>query len=130
MIFNQTALVTGCSQEAIQAYFDAFATVLKAISTAQEAASSAHSEPLMQLTQFADEALQRYLSQMVHGNASLLSVQEDEKNLHLTVASAMKMEERPFLLKWSYLTGQILRDLTISSSPAFGTYQIMSLFLE
>lgn len=129
MIFNQTALVTGCSQEAIQAYFDAFATVLKTVSTASQAASLNHSETLMQLTQFADEALQRYLTQIVDLNAQLLGVQEQEKNRPPS-AFAVKLEERPFLLKWSYLTGQILRDLTISSSPAFGSYQILSLFLE
>ena len=33
-------------------------------------------------------------------------------------------------MKWSFVAGQVLRDLTISSNPAFGSFQVISLFIQ
>jgi len=40
------------------------------------------------------------------------------------------MSSRSVLIRWGYVTSQIMRDLTIRSDPAFGAFQIMKLFLD
>lgn len=37
---------------------------------------------------------------------------------------------RSLLVRWCYVCSQILRDLTLRSAPAFGSFQIVSLFFE
>ncbi|GAA5907255.1 hypothetical protein JCM6882_008403 [Rhodosporidiobolus microsporus] len=34
------------------------------------------------------------------------------------------------LQQWSWVTGQVLRDLTLRSSPSFGSFQVINLFLQ
>ncbi|KAJ8456330.1 hypothetical protein ONZ45_g18764 [Pleurotus djamor] len=40
------------------------------------------------------------------------------------------MSSRSVLIRWGYVTSQIMRDLTIRSDPAFGAFQILKLFLD
>jgi regulatory factor X, other len=40
------------------------------------------------------------------------------------------MSSRSVLIRWGYVTSQIMRDLTIRSDPTFGAFQILKLFLE
>jgi len=40
------------------------------------------------------------------------------------------MSSRSVLIRWGYVTSQVMRDLTIRSDPAFGAFQIMKLFLD
>ncbi|CCM02491.1 uncharacterized protein FIBRA_04592 [Fibroporia radiculosa] len=40
------------------------------------------------------------------------------------------MSSRSVLIRWGYVTSQVIRDLTIRSDPAFGAFQILKLFLD
>lgn len=40
------------------------------------------------------------------------------------------MSSRSVLIRWGYVTSQVMRDLTIRSDPAFGAFQILKLFLD
>ncbi|KAI0036828.1 hypothetical protein K488DRAFT_75815 [Vararia minispora EC-137] len=40
------------------------------------------------------------------------------------------MSSRSVLIRWGYVTSQIMRDLTIRSDPTFGAFQILKLFLD
>ncbi|KAH9977958.1 hypothetical protein BGW80DRAFT_1435630 [Lactifluus volemus] len=40
------------------------------------------------------------------------------------------MSSRSVLIRWGYVTSQVMRDLTIRSDPTFGAYQILKLFLD
>jgi len=40
------------------------------------------------------------------------------------------MSSRSILIRWGYVTSQVMRDLTIRSDPTFGAYQILKLFLD
>lgn len=40
------------------------------------------------------------------------------------------MSSRSILIRWGYVTSQVMRDLTIRSDPAFGAFQILKLFLD
>ncbi|PCH41203.1 hypothetical protein WOLCODRAFT_70581 [Wolfiporia cocos MD-104 SS10] len=42
----------------------------------------------------------------------------------------LTMGSRSVLIRWGYVTSQIMRDLTIRSDPAFGAFQILKLFLD
>lgn len=135
MITNQCALVTGCSQEVIQSYFDQFQDVLKNVrdNLLSSTTSTGNSDTIATLLQHGDMTLERYVTTLAEASARLSGVIEDKNGTKAGdafAASALKMDERPFLIKWSYISSQILRELIISSSPAFGSYQIMSLFIE
>lgn len=41
-----------------------------------------------------------------------------------------QISPRSLLLRWSFVASQIMRDLTLRSAPAFGSYQIFGLFFE
>lgn len=40
------------------------------------------------------------------------------------------MSPRSVLIRWGYVTSQIMRDLTLRSDPVFGAFQILKLFLD
>jgi len=40
------------------------------------------------------------------------------------------MSSRSVLIRWGYVTSQVMRDLTIRSDPTFGAFQILKLFLD
>jgi len=40
------------------------------------------------------------------------------------------MSSRSVLIRWGYVTSQVMRELTIRSDPTFGAYQILKLFLD
>jgi len=40
------------------------------------------------------------------------------------------MSSRSVLIRWGYVTSQVMRDLTIRSDPAFGAFQILKLSLD
>lgn len=139
-ILNQSALVTGCLQDTIQSYFDTFYAVLKEAKIGTDGSidqqEQQSSGSIHRFLLFADDILERYvsdsaeLSTRLNGSGSSISESKYQQADESFLQSTLKVDERAFLMKWSYLTGQILRELTITSSPAFGTFQIMCLFLE
>lgn len=135
MITNQCALVTGCPQDNIQSYLDAFYTVLSGVKdhSLSAATSSEQNTSITSLIQYANVALEEYISTLGEGSGRLSGYREDIKGAKAGDAFAaanLKLDERPLLIKWSYVSGQIMRDLIISSSPAFGSFQILALFIE
>lgn len=121
-IANQSALVTNCTQEVISYYVEEFHKTLSNISGPNGIRS------LKVITDFADNAL-AYGVSLLEGSSppaspSDASTSNDKPNIPQQDSS------RTFLLKWHYISSQIIRDLTIKSHPAFGPFQIMSLFIE
>lgn len=137
-ITNQCALVTGCAQDSIQSYFDAFKELLQGVRQHSAARASSglsleQNHCITTLLEYSNTALERYINTLAEHSARLSGYREDKKGSNagdVFAAAEMKMDERPFLIKWSYVSGQILRDLIISSSAAFGPFQILALFVE
>lgn len=42
----------------------------------------------------------------------------------------IRITAQQFLLRWTYLTGLILRDLSLRSAPSFGAFHILRLFAD
>ena len=133
-LVNQCALMTDCSQDVIQSYLDQFYRCLHTTKDNLERAFDTTSG-IGGCIQFADESLRHCaasldaalvigghdIEQLQHGDSSPNG--EPDQN-------ERRLNQRSFLLKWHYICGQVLRELTIKSSPSFGTFQIISLFLE
>jgi regulatory factor X len=73
-------------------------------------------EPVREIMTWADKCCERLMgsSRANHGG-------QEERNT---------MSSRSVLIRWGYVTSQVMRDLTIRSDPAFGTFQILKLFLD
>jgi hypothetical protein len=133
MITNQVALVTHCPQDTLSIFLDHFEEVLQ-YTEEDLATSPSNASGLSRFIVFVDQSLCRFAEASTPSSAASARLQCDRYRAGSAglgqKAKIAKFDERPLLLKWSYLSGQILRDLTIASSPAFGAYQILSLFLE
>lgn len=135
MIIDQCALVTSCSQDSLQAYLDNFHRTLQNAQAELESAPEKTSG-IREFVHFAEASLKRYVLSKASGDTSTERQSQSTGTvlqLHSSTQSdtySPRVDERSFLLKWSYLSGQVLRELTIKSSPSFGSYQIMSLFIE
>lgn len=135
MIIDQCALVTSCNQESLQAYLDHFHKTLQNAKAEIESAPEKTSG-IREFVHFADASLKRYVLSKARGDTPTeRNSQPIGTVLHLHASTqsdihTSTVDERSYLLKWSYLSGQVLRELTIKSSPSFGSYQIMSLFIE
>jgi regulatory factor X len=73
-------------------------------------------EPVREVMTWADKCCERLMgsSRASHGGTEERST----------------MSSRSVLIRWGYVTSQVMRDLTIRSDPAFGAFQIMKLFLD
>jgi len=73
-------------------------------------------EPVREVMSWADKCCERLMgsSRANHGG-------QEERST---------MSSRSVLIRWGYVTSQVMRDLTIRSDPAFGAFQIMKLFLD
>jgi len=73
-------------------------------------------EPVREIMTWADKCCERLMgsSRANHGG-------QEERGT---------MSSRSVLIRWSYVTSQVMRDLTIRSDPAFGAFQILKLFLD
>lgn len=136
-ITNQCALVTGCPQDSIQFYLDAFHNLLQGAKerflTRASAGLAGYNPCIGALLGYLDAALENYITSLAESSARLSGYKEDKRGAKAGdafAAASLKMDERPFLIKWSYVSGQVLRDLIISSSTAFGSFQILALFAE
>lgn len=132
-VSNQAALVTNSTHETVEQYQDSVRSLLEQVRNAMdvkpsmsgnndvdESAASQCMAVLRLVVAFANEALEgsaRFTQELVAGGQG-------------TVLSSIDMGPRSFLLKWNYIAGQVLRDLTIKSHASFGNFQILSLFVE
>lgn len=105
-IFNQAALVTNCAQDLASHFCVEFRKTLALLGKG--------GEPLRILVAFADAAMSHGLAELAQSRRSV----------------SKETNARTFLLKWSFVSSQITRDLTIKSNPTFGAFQLVSLFIE
>ncbi|KAG1754047.1 uncharacterized protein EDB91DRAFT_1043481 [Suillus paluster] len=103
---NQSALVCNCRHEELVQLLEVdFVSMMDSLSKT--------AEPVREVMAWADKCCERLMGQRV-GSA------EDRGTL----------SSRSVLIRWGYVTSQVMRDLTIRSDPAFGAFQIMKLFLD
>ncbi|KJA30269.1 hypothetical protein HYPSUDRAFT_196507 [Hypholoma sublateritium FD-334 SS-4] len=106
---NQSALVCNCRHEDLVQLLEVeFVAVLDSLSKTNE--------PVREVMSWADKCCERLMgsSRANHGN-------QEERGT---------MSSRSVLIRWGYVTSQVMRDLTIRSDPAFGAFQILKLFLD
>ncbi|CAE6439465.1 hypothetical protein ACGC1H_000790 [Rhizoctonia solani] len=103
---NQSALVCNCRHEDLVQLLEVdFTTLLDAL--------AASTEPVRDVMAWADNCCERLMGARNNG-------QEPRAT----------MSSRSVLIRWQYVTSQIMRDLTIRSDPAFGAFQILKLFMD
>ncbi|KAJ7498915.1 hypothetical protein FB451DRAFT_1427446 [Mycena latifolia] len=106
---NQSALVCNCRHEDLVQLLEVeFVGMLDSLSKS--------TEPVREVMTWADKCCERLMgsSRASHGGSEERST----------------MSSRSVLIRWGYVTSQVMRDLTIRSDPAFGAFQIMKLFLD
>lgn len=101
---NQSALVCNCRHEDLIQLLEVDFVAL--IDGLQRSA-----EPVRDVMLWADDCCERLMGSSRAEDRSTLS-------------------SRSVLIRWGYVTSQIMRDLTIRSDPAFGAFQILKLFLD
>ncbi|KAL4262047.1 RFX-like DNA-binding protein [Pleurotus pulmonarius] len=103
---NQSALVCNCRHEDLVQLLEVeFVSLLDLLSKSPE--------PVKEVMLWADKCCDRLMG----GNRG----SPEERGT---------MSSRSVLIRWGYVTSQIMRDLTIRSDPAFGAFQIFKLFLD
>ncbi|CAE6461602.1 unnamed protein product [Rhizoctonia solani] len=102
---NQSALVCNCRHEDLVQLLEVdFTTLLDGL--------AASTEPVRDVMAWADGCCERLMG--ARGNGQ----------------DRATMSSRSVLIRWQYVTSQIMRDLTIRSDPAFGAFQILKLFMD
>ncbi|CAE6392198.1 unnamed protein product [Rhizoctonia solani] len=102
---NQSALVCNCRHEDLVQLLEVdFTTLLDSL--------AASSEPVRDVMAWADNCCERLMGARNNGQ------------------ERATMSSRSVLIRWQYVTSQIMRDLTIRSDPAFGAFQILKLFMD
>ncbi|KAI0776088.1 hypothetical protein BD413DRAFT_260416 [Trametes elegans] len=103
---NQSALVCNCRHEdLVQLLEGEFVAVLDSLAKSQD--------PVRDVMAWADKCCE----QLMGGRAG-------------SAEERAPMSSRSVLIRWGYVTSQVMRDLTIRSDPAFGAFQILKLFLD
>lgn len=106
---NQSALVCNCRHEDLVQLLEVeFVGLLDSLAKSNE--------PVREVMSWADQCCERLMgsSRGNHGGPEERST----------------MSSRSVLIRWGYVTSQVMRDLTIRSDPAFGAFQILKLFLD
>ncbi|TFK43523.1 hypothetical protein BDQ12DRAFT_675116 [Crucibulum laeve] len=106
---NQSALVCNCRHEDLVQLLEVeFVALLDSLPK--------NNEPVREVMTWADKCCERLMgsSRASHGG----------------VEERGTMSSRSVLIRWGYVTSQVMRDLTIRSDPAFGAFQILKLFLD
>jgi len=107
---NQSALVCNCRHEDLVQLLEVeFVAVLESLSKS--------SEPVREVMSWADKCCERLMGSSRNANHN----GQEERGT---------MSSRSVLIRWGYVTSQVMRDLTIRSDPAFGAFQILKLFLD
>ncbi|PBK69645.1 uncharacterized protein ARMOST_05346 [Armillaria ostoyae] len=105
---NQSALVCNCRHEDLVQLLEVeFVALMENLTKT--------AEPVREVMSWADKCCDRLMggSRAMHGG--------EERGT---------MSSRSVLIRWGYVTSQVMRDLTIRSDPAFGAFQILKLFLD
>ncbi|KAI6035382.1 hypothetical protein F5J12DRAFT_23736 [Pisolithus orientalis] len=103
---NQSALVCNCRHEDLVQLLEVeFVAMLDSLSKSNE--------PVREVMAWADKCTERLMEQRIGTS--------DERGA---------LSSRSILIRWGYVTSQVMRDLTIRSDPAFGAFQILKLFLD
>jgi regulatory factor X len=106
-IRNQSALVCNCRHEDLVQLLEVeFVAMLDGLSKS--------AEPVRDVMTWADKCCERLM-------VTQRGVNGEERST---------MSSRSVLIRWGYVTSQVMRDLTIRSDPAFGAFQILKLFLD
>jgi regulatory factor X len=106
---NQSALVCNCRHEDLVQLLEVeFVTLLDTVGKSNE--------PVREVMAWADRCYER----LIGNPRANQGVQEDRAT----------MSPRSVLIRWGYVTSQIMRDLTLRSDPVFGAFQILKLFLD
>lgn len=104
---NQSALVCNCRHEDLVQLLEVeFVQMLESLTKTHE--------PVREVMAWADKCCEQLMG-------SNRANQPEERG---------QMSSRSVLIRWGYVTSQVMRDLTIRSDPAFGAFQILKLFLE
>ncbi|KAH9482670.1 DNA-binding protein RFX2 [Psilocybe cubensis] len=107
---NQSALVCNCRHEDLVQLLEVeFVTLLESLPKTNE--------PVREVMSWADKCCERLMGS---GRNAGHNGQEERGT----------MSSRSVLIRWGYVTSQVMRDLTIRSDPAFGAFQILKLFLD
>ncbi|KAJ3559208.1 hypothetical protein NP233_g11327 [Leucocoprinus birnbaumii] len=105
---NQSALVCNCRhEELVQLLEVEFVALLDSLPKTNE--------PVREVMTWADKCCDRLMG---------------SSRVHNTPEERGGMSSRSVLIRWGYVTSQVMRDLTIRSDPAFGAFQILKLFLD
>jgi len=103
---NQSALVCNCRHEDLVQLLEVeFVSLLDGLPKS--------TDPVRDVMAWADKCCERLMG--ARGNGA------EERST---------MSSRSVLIRWGYVTSQVMRDLTIRSDPAFGAFQILKLFLD
>ncbi|TFY83610.1 hypothetical protein EWM64_g408 [Hericium alpestre] len=103
---NQSALVCNCRHEDLMQLLEVeFRSLMDGLSKT--------AEPVRDVMAWADKCCERLMGGPAAGG-------EDRGT----------MSSRSVLIRWGYVTNQVMRDLTIRSDPTFGAFQILKLFLD
>lgn len=106
---NQSALVCNCRHEDLVQLLEVeFVQMLDSLTKTNE--------PVREVMAWADKCCERLMG----GSRANHNGGEERST----------MSSRSVLIRWGYVTSQVMRDLTIRSDPAFGAFQIMKLFLD
>ncbi|THH14676.1 hypothetical protein EW146_g5682 [Bondarzewia mesenterica] len=104
---NQSALVCNCRHEDLVQLLEVeFRSLMETLSKS--------AEPVRDIMAWADKCCERLMGGPGPAGA------EDRST----------MSSRSVLIRWGYVTSQVMRDLTIRSDPTFGAFQILKLFLD
>ena len=110
---NQSALVCNCRHEDLVQLLEVeFLAILEGLGKSVE--------PVRDVMSWADKCCERLMRVRANQNGGMGYSSGEERG----------MSSRSVLIRWGYVTSQIMRDLTIRSDPAFGAFQILKLFLE
>ncbi|KAG8900020.1 hypothetical protein FRB99_006295 [Tulasnella sp. 403] len=115
---NQSALVCNCRHEDLVQILEVdFVQVLDGlVRNASIGGLSGTMEPVREIMNWADMCCEKLMGRGANADGGA----EDKATL----------SSRSVLIRWGYVTSQIMRDLTIRSDPAFGAFQILKLFLD
>lgn len=103
---NQSALVCNCRHEDLVQLLEVeFPEMMESLTRTNE--------PVREVMAWADKCCERLMGSNRNGT--------EERST---------MSSRSVLIRWGYVTSQVMRDLTIRSDPAFGAFQILKLFLD
>lgn len=115
---NQSALVCNCRHEDLVQLLEVeFTQLLETVAKSNE--------PVREVMQWADKCCERLM-----GGVRATRDRESLAGLGGAQEERGVMSSRSVLIRWGYVTSQVMRDLTIRSDPAFGAFQILKLFLD